>query len=381
MRLLCQFEKGLESKEMAATLPRLREMNHLLLYAVRFFAARSSAKRTLELRSRSLTSLLNTCAHFGATDPRDQIYGLLNLVVESSGSGLIPDYSQSVEEVYCNVTKHIISTTKSLEVLQRAGTGMVKRREGLPSWVPDFAKLIHGPKAQDDQVPFQAGISPFTGTGVPYQFFVNKVSFQGAVADKIKHIGSAPFLAKNRWYEWLIEAQKLANATYLSDDATAHDVLWRTLMGNHHYAPGGSTYPAPIAYRTAFRHFQTLYLNPKFIGLQLEQVTAQLEKDSAIPPEHKLQATLFLEQSWDRIKDRHFATTARNDMAIVHPGTKVGDSICLILGAKIPFVIRQRHTESNSENEEFELVGECYAHSLMDGQGLKFAAWRRIILV
>lgn len=172
IRLICQFEKGLGSKEMTAMLPRLGEMNPLLLFAVRFFAARSNDKRTLENNTRSFTHLLNSCAHFGATDPRDQIYGLLNLVVESSGPSLTPDYSQSVEEVYCNVTKHIISTAKSLEVLQRAGTGMAKRRQGLPTWVPDFAELVHGPSAQDYKLPFRAGISPFAGTGVP-EYLIN----------------------------------------------------------------------------------------------------------------------------------------------------------------------------------------------------------------
>lgn len=154
-------------------------------------------------------------------------------------------------------------------------------------------------------------------------------------------------------------------------------------MGNHHYAPGGSTYPAPLAYRTAFQNFKSLYLNPKFKNLKLEQATAQLEQDSAIPPQDKVQARVFLEQSWDRIKDRYFAITERNDMAIVHPGTKVGDLICVVMGAKVPFVVKKRYDydEAKNGNEEFELVGECYVSGLMDGQGLRGVALRRIVLV
>jgi hypothetical protein len=40
-----------------------------------------------------------------------------------------------------------------------------------------------------------------------------------------------------------------------------------------------------------------------------------------------------------------------------------GDLICLLLSGKVPFLLRPN-------GDEYELVGECYVHGLMDGEGL-----------
>lgn len=43
---------------------------------------------------------------------------------------------------------------------------------------------------------------------------------------------------------------------------------------------------------------------------------------------------------------------------------QVGDLVCVLFGAQIPFVLRKR------EPEGYIVVGECYVHGIMDGEAM-----------
>jgi hypothetical protein len=63
-------------------------------------------------------------------------------------------------------------------------------------------------------------------------------------------------------------------------------------------------------------------------------------------------------------------------MGLVPSDTQVGDIIGIFLGVPVPFVLRHKERiEGSSETlyirTKFDLVGECYIHGLMDGEGLK----------
>lgn len=379
LRLMCRPEDYLENPKTHASAPLLQDLNPILRYIAMKYVIRSNRMKKLSASSRGLITLLKSCAHFGATDPRDQVYGLLGIAGDSGEPYFLPDYSQSVRDVYINVTRHIITKTMSLEVLQSAGVGMVERRVDLPSWVPDFASLSYGPTTQDYEVNFRAGIFPFAGPpGIFHRIFGNSISFQGAVIDEIDRLGSEIFHIDSHWYQWFTEARELAAATYPANTMPP-DGLWRTLMANHANNPGSHEYPAPLEYRTAFTSFLRIYLDPKFAELSLEQASVRVENDPSIPAQDKQQAALFLDQSCLRINTRRFATTSRNHIALVHPRAQVRDQICVLLGAKVPFVIRQ--SLNSSGNDTFELVGECYVDGLMEGQGLQFANIQFITLV
>ena len=43
--------------------------------------------------------------------------------------------------------------------------------------------------------------------------------------------------------------------------------------------------------------------------------------------------------------------------------TGKGDTVCVFLGGKVPFVLHQEHSEL-----EYLLLGECYVHGIMEGE-------------
>lgn len=79
--------------------------------------------------------LIEKCASFEATDPRDKVYGLLGLLGERHT--LFPvDYGRSVDGVYADFVIHHITTYGILDVIFRSNS----QRQSC-SWLPDLYKM------------------------------------------------------------------------------------------------------------------------------------------------------------------------------------------------------------------------------------------------
>ena len=66
----------------------------------------------------SLTALLRDMRARNATDPRDNVYGLLGTAVGQSESRLRPDYTKDWPEVYTNTTNSLLAHDKNLSILK-----------------------------------------------------------------------------------------------------------------------------------------------------------------------------------------------------------------------------------------------------------------------
>lgn len=73
-----------------------------------------------------------------STDPRDKVFALYGLFKELGIPFPAPDYSRPVEDVYREAVISCINYDKNIYILYHAPSD--RRRNGLPSWVPDFAE-------------------------------------------------------------------------------------------------------------------------------------------------------------------------------------------------------------------------------------------------
>jgi hypothetical protein len=95
-------------------------------------------------------SVLRSGALFQATIEQDRVYGVLGLLTSPSArflarlpenldASLFPiDYSKSLSEVYQDVTKFLINTTRTLEILEVLCNRRYLKGSGLPSWATDW---------------------------------------------------------------------------------------------------------------------------------------------------------------------------------------------------------------------------------------------------
>ena len=61
-------------------------------------------------------------------------------------------------------------------------------------------------------------------------------------------------------------------------------------------------------------------------------------------------------------RTRRLSITEKRYLGL-HPRANIGDQICVFIGACVPFVIRKL-----GGRNEYQLVGKCYVHDIMDGE-------------
>lgn len=80
------------------------------------------------------------------TDQRDRIFGPQGLVSQYYKPGdwdlLKPDYAMTVEDVFTQATRYILQKLKNLSILSCVEDKSYRAHPDLPSWVPDFSKLL-----------------------------------------------------------------------------------------------------------------------------------------------------------------------------------------------------------------------------------------------
>jgi hypothetical protein len=86
----------------------------------------------------TLSSLLWNTWDRASTDPRDKVFVVLGLTGEAidGGTSMAPDYRKSVEQVYRETARDIITKEGRIDILLAASG--VDSKDNLPSWVPDW---------------------------------------------------------------------------------------------------------------------------------------------------------------------------------------------------------------------------------------------------
>ena len=99
----------------------------------------------------SILDLVISHRNFGASDPRDKIYGLLSLALrnEPAFKSLIPDYTIPAIELFMTFAYSAIIASNSLAILSHCRGQSL---EDIPSWIPDWShnrngQILGGPVA------------------------------------------------------------------------------------------------------------------------------------------------------------------------------------------------------------------------------------------
>ncbi|KAK4210989.1 heterokaryon incompatibility protein-domain-containing protein [Rhypophila decipiens] len=74
----------------------------------------------------------------------------------------------------------------------------------------------------------------------------------------------------------------------------------------------------------------------------------------------------------DMCGGRMFGVTAGGKMGIFPAGTRVDDAVVVFWGSTVPFVLRKASPSAgNNDGDNYQLVGACYVHGIMDGEALE----------
>lgn len=282
--------------------------------------------------------LLRLTSQFLATDDRDKIFGILGLPNQDSdpiqGQPFIePDYTLSRNELYEKVAVKILrKASMPFDLLSAVDHGD-NLCQDFPSWIPQWHKnhsidlVSHRQHAQN--LP-PGGYWSGNIDSVLQNWEINRTI--SALGFEYDTIVSSTATLKTRgkddaWYygtiaSWLEKTQAISNNVQLG----WQDIAWTLLTGRDWYGE-------PIPSLQNLGHVWSAE-GPTESGLAAARAYCN---------------------------NRRLFVTSEGSLGLGPAALRLGDRVCVLLGARIPYVLRP-------EDSKYNLAGACYVHSIMHGQ-------------
>ncbi|KAI0483702.1 heterokaryon incompatibility protein-domain-containing protein [Xylaria cf. heliscus] len=297
-----------------------------------------------------------------ATDPRDKVFGVLNLMPVDQWP-CRPDYSLDIRTLYVKVALHIIEKNNDLHLLASCVTGDWPTTDAhlrgrfrrspitgnIPSWVPNWTQMRYNP-------PFPGGIeSTATVEKQPAITSNNNrdpcfrvesgdilVVF-GRLLGEIGAVGGQPVIT--RPYDLFDGSKMLAFANFIyihllgtkTEEVTSEmclDTEW-TLM-------------------TCF--------TSKPLSFTKTHYASWRQSGSPEPSSH------FVDVVISRLHGRQVMSTSNGHLGLVPFGAKAGDCVAILKGCHVPMVLRPVEEEEAkgkgkgpSRPQRYIVIGEAYA--------------------
>lgn len=348
--------------------------------------------------------MLSSTLEFKASDWRDKVFALLGIATGSDHEAVNPDYTKLPQEVYTLTAGHLLTQSPDLFILSAAGIGRPRSFPDLPSWVPDWSREYRG-----SCLAYGAFRSGFAATGdstpllLPTTPTPTILSLQGMIIDMVDQLAPThpiPLQGPDQHNTTLItqctkeelhalqQSQRLAST--LSPYPTGEqyqDAHWRTIIANMNLAGD----PAPATLGPGFHSW-----------LSLLQHRAQWNVAGSPPRTQPSTQDITQADSFRVAFSKHglvrrFFTTHGGYMGIGPQGIitsgERNDVVALLQGAVTPFILRpvgegEAGGGGGGEGEgggggsipTYSLVGECYVHGLMKGEGMALGEIQQIRL-
>lgn len=289
-----------------------------------------------------------------ATDPRDKAYGVLGLVNSwGNEEPLVPDYDISARELYEELTMRIVHETGSLEILMgqtlhHTGGDDDDNEEGMPSWVADWGRTPDAREWDWEQGPWTMSEyysasprKPFVAECLPNSL----LHVRGVRVDPIISVSSLMTVENQSILFSSLEdvlslypSPKEATSPYIAG-GDVENAYFCTLRGDIMYNqdlefPHRYTRTKPEdrrgyeLYRNGFTH-------------------------SDVGEEGDIEAfRLFWKSAVEAVRNRRFFVTKSGYMGLGPKGTKAGDEVVVLEGARVPFVVRGANDGTSSVDRE-----------------------------
>ncbi len=337
-------------------------------------------------KATSLLLLLQLTRKFLATDPRDKVYALLGM---TKGSSEFPsDYKTEVRKVFIATIWYLLAKETEpgedpLGFLSEVSHGLGKIDDAFPSWVPRW----HVPPTchlKIRRLPdfFNAGGQNRDASNIQFPE-EETLKLGGFVVGEIQSNTECVALEDN----WTGDTLNM-----LGLFSSMHQFL---MEFEESYPTGEDIYDVlaqVLAIGGLGKQFGALH----YLDLFME-VWSRVEHELTTTGSFEVLETLaegfegvFFEFDWrtqarqgSRRVDPSFFTTMKYIMVGrkplwtteghigLGPGIVLpGDKVCVFYGGEVPYILRPI-------GDQFQLVGECYLHGIMNGEGMNQDRWVR----
>ncbi|KAL8414218.1 hypothetical protein RB594_005445 [Gaeumannomyces avenae] len=357
----------------ARGMKQVNKMNHL-------------RENRLHRAGANIADLVVVSRGFLATDLRDKLFAFYSLVDNQMPK---PDYRHSVERVYTDFMAFILVEIARPELLSLAGVGSPSRMPGLPSWVADWSQETREMNLAGKDWYGAAGgskmafkLSTDAVSGAPRLHcrvvFLDMVLAKGPDHPEAAGDGSA-------MVNYMAQCRELAAAAWNQLEAggqTLQEAFWRTMIADS-VLDGSSRAPDEFA-----------------VKYQSWMHACEMSATGVAPPEVLARCNEVMDESveFNLIYNasggwRRFFVTYSGTIGIGPLGLREDDLVSLIAGTKVAWILRESPVVAGDGNgmpsgespndtggdqgpravgdghKIYQLVGECYIHGYMSGEG------------
>jgi hypothetical protein len=334
----------------------------------------------------SLYDIINALTDKGeATDPRDQIYGLLGFLQGMNPKPLSPNYAYDVAQVYTKAMYSIILERKDLLALQFTDRSRSEAKK-LPTWVPDWSASL-----ERDPMPYDWSLFK-ASTGLSFDASLIEgliLETRGTIIDQITETGTrmvfeyqslTAFL--KRLTEWRMKMNENSSIRQKYQISGVTRSFFRTLLADTLIDTTGR------ARRLTAEDCETISSWWSYT-LELLKTTANQQEWGGLSL--PIEFTNVFETMKKYLRSRRFLITKNHRIGMgvsilsrsmddedARREAKEGDVICLIGGCNVPVVLRPlTAVEDGSEGIQpgrsssvprYSYVGSCYLDGVMDGE-------------
>jgi hypothetical protein len=343
----------------------------------------------------SLAGCIARTTNCAATDPRDLVYAVYNLVKwpgDSNIQSVIPiDYQLEVGDVYANVARYLVAEEPRF-VLLFAGVGWPRQTYKLSSWVPDFASLPSRclfDFSLDAKFRYRAGgtsaisIHVRDGLNGPQLTLTTRIILISGITQitstSMKPPGMVMGMAAeevlNRWEpirRFFKDAWMLADKLpwrYTPSNQSNEEAFWRTLMEDRQIVAEAKLLEYKWPASPEFGDFFAEYRRTLFRGENYTKPASdELDEEKEARQAFGFNSTFSYGRAFSRACwGRKFAITKSGLMGLVPPEAEIDDVLCVIPGFELPVLLRR---DSDSV-DRYRFVGVCYIHGIMNGSVLE----------
>ena len=323
-----------------------------------------------------LLHILSDTFQLHALDPRDYIFAVLGLVRRFKKLGadppdpqlLDPDYSKPVDQVLRDAAFYSICERQDLEIFHfatpRFGDLTVATVPGLPSWVPSWSR----PWRISEKDPSQFTLSFYGASStVPLntehtrKSSTYRLHLTGILVSKVEMRSKVITKERLRRFrgmkveDMICSSFKSEGLNKLGLNSQSQGSLVMTITTGVNRRNQRSTKQECEAMSAAY---------DRIIGqIGLRDPDEPIDLSNS---DNKLAIELH-QTMHSPLKNRRLFTTRSGGLGVGPRDTECGDMIAILFGCKMPVVLRQKRTSSN----EFEFVGLCYIHGIMDGEAVE----------
>lgn len=347
-------------------------INMWVFRARQFSVLIDAAQERAQNIQKDLPDALFRHQRFEASDPRDKVYSALGLT--SDVDLVVIDYNLTVMEIFMQTCTAWTLKHNSLKFLKYCGQ---PTKLGLPSWVPDWTILrtrqaFHPFGMLDVSSLVENSVYVAGGIARPQMRILDSCLMTNANrVGLITYVGPM-YKEKNLVVINRIEEEHVANdlaISMVSDFSKMEQIYsdlkeldWSVLLqGSSEKTSSGALIYGPT-------------MEPIQLALRNTLLAAQFTDSSgknrtANMTELQVEFVKYAQRIFPRMLinfvDRNIATTSRGHLALVPELTKVGDTVFLIQGNDMPYILRE------AANGEWKFIGECYVHGIMYGEALE----------